>query len=425
MLRSASSRTGAIAAVLVGTLALASCATATPTPATGPVTIVSGQSSQNGDLLKGIFDTYNQTAGSATVDLKLTADSDIDTAQKALVDIASGHGPDAVRVTNATYQTLIDAGAAQPADTCLASRPGLNATLDQRLVDGIKVKGTVYQVPWYVTPNALFYNADLFTAAGLDPNKPPTTMAEFHDAARAIAATGAGGGTAYFGNDYNFQTYVASLGGKVYDPASRTLDIDSAAGTTVFDTFAQMAADGSSPVYANFFQQANEAFAAGKLGMIITSASGYPALKTNAKVAIRMAPVPAMDGGRQVAATSTNGFAITTKDPARQQAVCKALLSLLAPENVTTTVKATATIPLLTNLATDPHYLAPVYADNPDWASVRDQATVVWQSLPGGANAEYTKAYNDTQLKVLRKESTGADAAAALQGTGEQLLKAN
>ncbi len=415
-------RAGVALAVVsvVGTAVLSGCGTSDSSRPDGPVIIVSGQSSQNGDLLKSVFDKYNAKVGHEAVALRLNADSDVDTAQKALVDLAAGHGPDAVRVTNATYQTMIDAGAAQPADECLAPAEG---GLDRRVVDGIRVKGSVYEIPWYVTPNALFYNADLFTAAGLDPDRPPKTMAEFHAAARAVAGTGAAGGTAYFGNDYNFQTYVASLGGSVYDPATGKLGIDTSQGRAAFDVFGAMAADGSSPVYPNFFQQANEAFAGGKLGMIVTAVSGYPALKAGGKVKIRIAPVPAMDGGKQVAATSTNGFVITTKDPARRKAVCDALRSLLTPETVTATVRATATIPLLTSVAADPEHLAPVYAENPDWAAVRDQETVSWQSLPGGANAEYTKAYVDTQLRVLRKESDGSTAAAKLQSTAEQLRK--
>lgn len=418
-----------IGAACVSLVLLAGCSAAGATdPATNAapvrsVTIVSGQSAQNGELLQRIFDDYNETGDGATVQLQMKADSDVDTAQKVLVDLAAGAGPDAVRVTNATYQTLIDADAAQPADACLASDPQIADGLDAGLIDGITVDGTAYQVPWYVTPSALFYNVDLFERAGLDPDDPPRTMSEFHEAAAAIAATGVGGGTAYFGNDYNFQTYLASLGGSAYDPETGELGIDSPEGADVFEAFASMAADGSSPVYSNFFVEANEAFAGGQLGMIVSSASGYPSLAANGSVDIRIAPVPTMDGGDPVTATSTNGFVITTTDPARQEAVCQALLSVLTPQSVTQTVSATATIPLLDSVVDDPSYLAPVYEANPDWVAVREQSTTPWVSLPGGASAEYTSAYNDTQLQVLRGDITGAEAAASLQAIAQQLLQ--
>ncbi|QBJ96994.1 extracellular solute-binding protein [Rhodococcus sp. ABRD24] len=387
---------------------------------TGPIRIVSGQSGQNGELLESLLDT---SGAALPVTLEMSADSDLATAQKALLDISSGHGPDAVRVTGATYRTFVEAGAAQPVDSCLDTDPALRDDLDQDLLDGIRVDGELYQIPWYVTPNALFYNAKLFTAAGLDPNRPPTTMTEFHNAARAIAATGTGGGVAYFGNDYNFQTYVSQGGGQVYDPAGGTVGIDSDAGKAAFDLFATMAADGSSPVYTNFFQEANDAFAGGRLGMYISSASGYPAYRARSAGDIRIAPVPTIDGGRAVATTSTNGFVITTKDPERQKAVCDALLSLVTPEAVTETVSATATLPLRMSVVDDPARLRPVYEANPSWVAVRDQPTVAWAALPGEVNAEYSQAYVDTQLQVLRGDLAPADAAARLADRADQLLE--
>ena len=37
----------------------------------------------------------------------------------------------------------------------------------------------LYGVPLYADVSALFYNKDLFTEAGLDPNKPPTSRPSF------------------------------------------------------------------------------------------------------------------------------------------------------------------------------------------------------------------------------------------------------
>lgn len=386
------------------------------------ITIVSGQSAQNGDLLTQIFDGFNESKGREAVKLQMNADTDVDTAQQVLLDLAAGAGPDAVRVTNATYRTLIDAGAAQPADTCLADSENAE-DIAPAILDGLRVDGTIYQVPWYVAPAALFYNADLFTAAGLDPENPPTTLEEFHEAAKAIAATGAGGGVAYFGNDFLFQGYVASTGDAVYDPASGELGVDSTGSARVFDFFGEMAADGSSPIYPNFFVDANEAFSGGSLGMIVSAASAYPQLAAGSSFDVRLAPAPSFADGKAVSPVSTNGFVITTKDPARQKLVCEALGTLLTPATVTATVEATATIPLLPAVAEDEEGLAPFYAENPAYVPVKDQDVVVWQALPDGAFAEYTKNYVDTQLRVLQGDVDGRTAAKDLQSSTEALMK--
>src|SRR6185295_16222700 len=54
------------------------------------------------------------------------------------------------------------------------------ATYDKRL----------YGVPLYADVSALFYNKDLFTKAGLDPDKPPTSLAELRTYADKITALG-------------------------------------------------------------------------------------------------------------------------------------------------------------------------------------------------------------------------------------------
>ena len=54
------------------------------------------------------------------------------------------------------------------------------ATFEERL----------YGVPLYADVSALFYNKDLFSRAGLDPEKPPTSLAELSEYAGKISALG-------------------------------------------------------------------------------------------------------------------------------------------------------------------------------------------------------------------------------------------
>ena len=55
----------------------------------------------------------------------------------------------------------------------------------------------LYGVPLYADVSALFYNKDLFTKAGLDPDKPPTSLADMRSYADRITALG-GGVTGYY-----------------------------------------------------------------------------------------------------------------------------------------------------------------------------------------------------------------------------------
>jgi len=401
-----------VTAVLVTAAVLAGCGAGDG----GPIVVVSGQQSQNGALL-------GRQLG-ASVELRLSNDTDVATSQKVMLDAASGQAPDVVRVTNATYRTLVDRGLAQPTDACLGSRPDLAAQLDPRLVDDLRVDGRLMMIPWYVTPNALVYNAALFRAAGLDPDRPPTTFGEAAAAGQAIAALPGrpAGLVSYFGNDYNFQGYVASLGGSVLGPDGTRAGIASPVGAAVFDSFRAAAARGISPVYPNFFTQTNDAFASGGLGMLVTSASSYPALSARLGADVRMAPAPYPDGGRAVTVSSTNGFVILTRDPERQARACQALLGLVTQPAVTETVAATATIPLNAVARDDPQSLGRVYAAHPDWREVAAQPRIPWTPLPRGVNAEYQDLYLDAQVQALRGRP-GAEVANELGGRADALLR--
>src|SRR5262245_34670353 len=48
----------------------------------------------------------------------------------------------------------------------------------------------LFGVPLYADVSALFYNKDLFTQAGLDPNKPPTSLAQMREYADKLTALG-------------------------------------------------------------------------------------------------------------------------------------------------------------------------------------------------------------------------------------------
>ncbi|MDM4762001.1 sugar ABC transporter substrate-binding protein [Galbitalea sp. SE-J8] len=62
-------------------------------------------------------------------------------------------------------------------------------------------EGKEYAVPHTIDVSVLFYNKDLYTQAGLDPDKPPTTLEEFGEQARAVNKLGGDVSGTYFGGN--------------------------------------------------------------------------------------------------------------------------------------------------------------------------------------------------------------------------------
>lgn len=84
----------------------------------------------------------------------------------------------------------------------------------------VTADGKIWGLPRAFSTKALYYNKDLFEAAGLDPNSPPKTWDELYSAAAAIKektdADGIGLAAASFDNTmHQFMNYVYTNGGEV------------------------------------------------------------------------------------------------------------------------------------------------------------------------------------------------------------------
>lgn len=104
--------------------------------------------------------------------------------------IAAGNQPD---VVVASFGPQVGKLAAQGALVALENLPGAKPLFDELLPAAVvKTYGHNYYVPWGADVTVLAYNKDLFKRAGLDPNKPPVTWADFLEAAKKISALSAG-----------------------------------------------------------------------------------------------------------------------------------------------------------------------------------------------------------------------------------------
>src|SRR5258708_889062 len=91
--------------------------------------------------------------------------------------------PNVLRIDNPDLQQVADTGALEPLTDYGVDLTGLYANL----IDAGTYKGKVYGVDPGINGMALFYNTDMFTAAGL---KPPTTWAEVKDDAAKLTKNG-------------------------------------------------------------------------------------------------------------------------------------------------------------------------------------------------------------------------------------------
>jgi ABC-type glycerol-3-phosphate transport system substrate-binding protein len=153
--------------------------------------------------------------------------------------------------------------------------PGFSTLLpgvQQNMKDG----NSVYSLPINYYNSGLIYNRDLFTKAGLDPDKPPTTWDEVAADAAKISALGNGvtGYEDYSGGNtggWHFASELDSLGGKMTSADGKKAAFNSDQGKAVLQRLYDMRwktnGIGATPVAA--WADAFPPLATGKVGMFI------------------------------------------------------------------------------------------------------------------------------------------------------------
>ncbi|MGD8628975.1 MAG: extracellular solute-binding protein, partial [bacterium] len=101
--------------------------------------------------------------------------------EKIIMAYASGQLPDLLEVGSTWMPKLQAEGA-------VSDITDLTRDLEPHLMmwDLSTFAGRRYGIPWLIGSRVLFYNKDLFAAAGLSPEDPPATWEELKDDARAI-----------------------------------------------------------------------------------------------------------------------------------------------------------------------------------------------------------------------------------------------
>lgn len=112
--------------------------------------------------------------------------------QQMIAAVAAGTAPDLYMTSAYELTAWADLGGfVRPLDDFIAAdQLDLSQYLKAAAIQGSTVDGEVLQLPFKLsTPMMIWFNKELFVEAGLDPNDPPQTWSELHDAAVALSKT--------------------------------------------------------------------------------------------------------------------------------------------------------------------------------------------------------------------------------------------
>jgi multiple sugar transport system substrate-binding protein len=177
--------------------------------------------------LQSLFDRYAEETG-----IKVTVNAPVDD-PKVIAGLSGNEPPDVLVL-------------GEPANIGSWAREGLVTPIDdflqtgkvdlEDMADGAEgqcvYQGQYFCLPWGTDTYALFWNKDLFEAAGLDPDTPPATMEELAEFAKQLTITDDSGAITQVGfiPDFSWShlgLYVSMTGGYWYNEDGTQLTLTS------------------------------------------------------------------------------------------------------------------------------------------------------------------------------------------------------
>ncbi len=191
--RAASARAIAGAAAVVAALSLAACSSdggGGSQSAGGATTlkVAMWDAAEATSQVQPLIDQFQKENPTIKVEVQAIPFSDFE--QKLLQQLRAGQSPDVVQTFGNYTADFAAAGALAPLDD-LANASYKSQMTDQLLRTGV-IDGKLVAVPWAVQPVGLWYNKKIMSQAGLDPNKPPTTVDELMSDLAAVKAKAPG-----------------------------------------------------------------------------------------------------------------------------------------------------------------------------------------------------------------------------------------
>jgi multiple sugar transport system substrate-binding protein len=180
------------------------------------------------DQLQTLLDRYSQSGG-APVRITTRAKSD-----DLLEALAGTEPPDLVILSSADLvKAFHQQGLVEPLDGRIqASGIDLGDIYPAPLAQCMSRGGATLCLPWGCDVDALFWNKDLFAAAGLDPERPPQTMEELVEVATKLTVRDEKGELSQVGFIADFprshaDLYVRMFGGAFHSEGGAELTVNS------------------------------------------------------------------------------------------------------------------------------------------------------------------------------------------------------
>ncbi len=142
-------------------------------------------SGADGPRMKAIVEDYNTSQDKYEVDFQIVPQSDY----YKTVDLAfsgQGNSPDVLIMHTDQLKNYADKNLLKDLNDTVENTGMKESDYSETAWNAGNISDKQYSIPLDIHPLVMYYNKDLFTAAGLDPENPPTNREEFLAAAKKL-----------------------------------------------------------------------------------------------------------------------------------------------------------------------------------------------------------------------------------------------
>lgn len=265
----------------------------------------------DGDVLRELVDQYNKTNTKGnTIEMDIMPTTSLE--EKLPAAIASKTAPALVIKGNFDVATYGDNGIFQATDDFFEVTGTDKADFSSASLEALQYNGSQLMIPMQVHSTFLFWNKDLFLAAGLDPETPPTTWDEVAEYAKKITDSSKkiyGVGFPISGAPCYFDAMFKANGGDVVSEDGKTSILDSPENLKTLQYIQNLVTEKNAPKGATGADTDN-LMLAGQLGIYCSGPWLVSGLKEN-DINFGVTAMPS--GSKQAAGViEVQGFGVTS-----------------------------------------------------------------------------------------------------------------
>jgi multiple sugar transport system substrate-binding protein len=354
-----------ISLLMIASMLLMACGTAQPEASEPEVLRVWIQWGDNPQQIQELFDKYTAESG---IKVEVTAPIEDD---KILPSLTGSTPPDVLVLSGGDLAKSYYREALM--DELSGAIEAGNIDLDDMFPAPLaqcKQGNSIVCLPWGTDAYALFWNKDLFEAAGLDPEKPPSTMEELVEYAEKLTVVGADGTIEQIGFIPNHSwshtdLYVRNFGGYWYSDDGSELTVNSQAMIDALtwqqQFFTKYGVDNLQAFSSGFgeYGSPDAPFYAGKVAMMVegewqTGPNFISALKPELNYGVAAFPPPASNPERANTIVNQGTVVVIPSGAANKEASAKLLAWMMSPDIVAEEFCFNANLPTSKKAAEDP-----------------------------------------------------------------------